>query len=72
MISHYNLIANILQKTTYDTVGRKAAGVDTQVQLGLLPMSHIYGLATVAHCGEREHAFLEVPPLLANVSLLCT
>ncbi|KAM0413600.1 hypothetical protein ACHAPT_013624 [Fusarium lateritium] len=50
-ISHRNVIANIMQMTIQDGVGRKAAGVDTQVQLGLLPLSHIYGLVPVAHYG---------------------
>ncbi|EEU47537.1 uncharacterized protein NECHADRAFT_59366 [Fusarium vanettenii 77-13-4] len=50
-ISHRNVIANIIQMTIQDGVGRKAAGVDTQVQLGLLPLSHIYGLVPVAHYG---------------------
>ncbi|KAJ4312663.1 hypothetical protein N0V84_009807 [Fusarium piperis] len=40
-----------LPMTIQDGVGRKAAGVDTQVQLGLLPLSHIYGLVPVAHYG---------------------
>ncbi|WZH48780.1 Putative phenylacetyl ligase [Fusarium acuminatum] len=50
-ISHRNVIANVMQMTVQDHEGRKAAGVDTQVQLGLLPLSHIYGLVPVAHSG---------------------
>ncbi|KAH7137393.1 hypothetical protein B0J13DRAFT_559593 [Dactylonectria estremocensis] len=49
MISHYNVIANTIQKRVYDSVGRKAQGIDTQVMLGLLPFSHIYGLVPIAH-----------------------
>ncbi|KAK3394750.1 hypothetical protein B0H63DRAFT_461848 [Podospora didyma] len=51
MISHRNVIANVMQYCFYESVGRKKAGVDTQVELGLLPFSHIYGLVVVAHSG---------------------
>ncbi|KAK0391756.1 hypothetical protein NLU13_1255 [Sarocladium strictum] len=50
MISHHNIIANIVQYTTYESVGRARKGVQTQVALGLMPMSHIYGLVTISHC----------------------
>lgn len=49
MISHRNVIANILQHATHESVGRKQKGVFTQVELGLLPFSHIYGLIVVSH-----------------------
>ncbi|KAH8886696.1 acetyl-CoA synthetase-like protein [Thozetella sp. PMI_491] len=49
MISHRNVIANVLQYTIYESVSRKKFGVDTQVELGLLPFSHIYGLVVIAH-----------------------
>ncbi|KAJ0166487.1 4-coumarate--CoA ligase-like 2 [Colletotrichum tanaceti] len=51
MISHRNVIANVLQFTTYDSVARKELGIKTQATLGLLPFSHIYGLVIIAHCG---------------------
>ncbi|KAK2001108.1 AMP-binding enzyme [Colletotrichum falcatum] len=51
MISHRNVIANVLQFTTYETVPRKELGIKTQTVLGLLPFSHIYGLVVIAHCG---------------------
>ncbi|KAK1731585.1 hypothetical protein CaCOL14_003577 [Colletotrichum acutatum] len=51
MISHRNVIANVLQFTTYETVARRKLGVRTQATLGLLPFSHIYGLVVIAHCG---------------------
>ncbi|KAF4338464.1 hypothetical protein FBEOM_7609 [Fusarium beomiforme] len=50
-ITHVNVIANVMQMTVQSAEGRKAAGVDTQVQLGLLPLSHIYGLVPIAHWG---------------------
>ncbi|KAJ3518333.1 hypothetical protein NM208_g14553 [Fusarium decemcellulare] len=40
-----------MQMAIQDSAGRAAAGIDTQVQLGLLPLSHIYGLVPVAHHG---------------------
>ncbi|KAM0333567.1 hypothetical protein ACHAQA_002232 [Verticillium albo-atrum] len=49
MISHRNVISNILQYTTYDSVTRKKFGFETQVALGLLPFSHIYGLIIIAY-----------------------
>ncbi|KAL2144522.1 hypothetical protein VTI28DRAFT_9027 [Corynascus sepedonium] len=49
MISHQNVIANTMQYCLYEAVSRKQFGVDTQVVLGLLPFSHIYGLVVVAH-----------------------
>lgn len=51
MISHRNLIANIMQYTLHESYGRAKLGIDTQVELGLLPFSHIYGLLVVAHSG---------------------
>ncbi|KAJ0356423.1 4-coumarate- ligase [Colletotrichum chrysophilum] len=51
MISHRNVIANVIQFRTYESVARKELGIETQAGLGLLPFSHIYGLVVVAHCG---------------------
>lgn len=47
MISHYNVIANILQSATYGSVWREKTK-KTEVTLGLLPFSHIYGLVVIA------------------------
>lgn len=49
MISHRNVIANTMQYRLYESVGREKFGVDTQVALGLLPFSHIYGLVVISH-----------------------
>lgn len=51
MISHQNVIANTMQYCLYEDVARRKYGVETQVELGLLPFSHIYGLVVVAHSG---------------------
>lgn len=52
MISHRNVIANTMQYCIYESVSRKKFGVETQVELGLLPFSHIYGLVVVAHAAS--------------------
>ncbi|KAL2757754.1 hypothetical protein ACRALDRAFT_2097219 [Sodiomyces alcalophilus JCM 7366] len=49
MISHRNVIANIIQYATFDSVPRKKLGVDTQAVIGFLPFSHIYGLVVIAY-----------------------
>lgn len=51
MISHRNIISNMLQLTTYEAHGRAKKGVQTQAVLGLMPMSHIYGLVVVSQSG---------------------
>lgn len=57
MISHYNVIANTMQINTHETPDRenmrKKTGDDhyTEAALGLLPMSHIYGLIVISHLG---------------------
>ncbi|PTD07921.1 4-coumarate-CoA ligase-like protein 7 [Fusarium culmorum] len=52
MISHYNVIACTIMIHTYETVTRQQDGIDTQVALGLLPFSHIYGLVVIAHIAQ--------------------
>ncbi|KPM39357.1 hypothetical protein AK830_g7191 [Neonectria ditissima] len=54
MISHYNVIANILATATLEKTARLSFGFETQVTLGLLPLSHIYGLVTIAYCAEYQ------------------
>jgi acyl-CoA synthetase (AMP-forming)/AMP-acid ligase II len=49
MITHYNIIANIIQLTTYESFYRRRHGIDSQALLGLLPFSHAYGLVVMAH-----------------------
>lgn len=57
MISHRNVIANILQAVTFEQSYRdrvaKSKGLSeyTEVSLGLLPQSHIYGLVVICHAG---------------------
>lgn len=47
MVSHRNVIANILQMCAFENPSRKPA--QQNVVLGLLPQSHIYGLIVVCH-----------------------
>ncbi|KAF4555244.1 AMP-binding enzyme-like protein 3 [Elsinoe fawcettii] len=62
MISHHNIIANIVQHSTYDTLGRRTQGVETQNLLAPLPMSHIYALVVAAHTNTwRGDGFVILP-----------
>ncbi|TGO08842.1 hypothetical protein BTUL_0189g00130 [Botrytis tulipae] len=48
MISHQNVMSNVLQLKAYEKDYRDQWETDTEVGLGLLPLSHIYGLIVVA------------------------
>ncbi|KAG4427771.1 hypothetical protein IFR05_016743, partial [Cadophora sp. M221] len=50
MISHRNVIANVLQIATYEKPlrGQRPESERTEIGLGLLPLSHIYGLVVIA------------------------
>src|SRR5687768_17327166 len=47
MLTHHNVIANILQATGIETLPRKHLKVDTEVMLGLLPFGHIFALTLI-------------------------
>ncbi|RKK82615.1 hypothetical protein BFJ71_g15203 [Fusarium oxysporum] len=49
MVSHRNIIANIIQLTVFESFYRRQHNIDSQVLLGLLPFSHAYGLVIMAH-----------------------
>ncbi|TVY37545.1 Acyl-CoA ligase, partial [Lachnellula subtilissima] len=53
MISHRNVISNVLQLANYEAPVRskRPAKDRTEVALALLPLSHIYGLVVIAHTG---------------------
>ena len=57
MISHTNVIANTLQLVTHEAPDREDFMMRNMLQsftencLGLLPMSHIYGLIVISHLG---------------------
>ncbi|KAL7790798.1 hypothetical protein V8C37DRAFT_384060 [Trichoderma ceciliae] len=52
MISHRNVIANVLQIFHFEGVPRKQLGIETQNNLGVLPFSHIYALVLVSTLGQ--------------------
>lgn len=47
MLSHRNVIAQVLQICSFESQSRE--GSEHQVSLGLLPQSHIYGLTVICH-----------------------
>lgn len=47
MVSHANVIANVLQLCAFESPQRNPR--QQNVVLGLLPQSHIYGLVVVCH-----------------------
>lgn len=47
MISHRNIIANVMQLGVLERSQREPGG--TKVALGLLPQSHIYSLVVILH-----------------------
>jgi acyl-CoA synthetase (AMP-forming)/AMP-acid ligase II len=55
MISHRNVIANTLQITAFESNHRESlktvCNAFTDIALGLLPQSHIYGLVVICHAG---------------------
>ncbi|KAK7536863.1 uncharacterized protein J3D65DRAFT_553518 [Phyllosticta citribraziliensis] len=80
MISHYNVISNILQLKMYNKLdrdrNREQSGHQldpTETALGLLPMSHIYGLVVVCLCsvyrGDRVVVLpkFEMKPFLETI-----
>ncbi|KAF5651617.1 putative phenylacetyl ligase [Fusarium sp. NRRL 25303] len=67
MISHRNVISNVLQHVTYDSVVRRKKGVETQAVTGFLPFSHIYGLVIAAHtCTWRGDQIIVLPKFEFN------
>lgn len=60
MVSHKNVIANILQLTTFEKPTRTPDQQD--VVLGLLPQSHIYGLVVVNHVSVYRGESVVVMP----------
>ncbi|KAL8387182.1 hypothetical protein RB595_010098 [Gaeumannomyces hyphopodioides] len=63
MISHRNVIANVMQFTAHDSVAAKKRGrLDPQATLGLLPFSHIYALVIIVHSGTyRGDGIITLP-----------
>lgn len=76
MISHRNVIANTMQVATFDGVYRKTMeepGAKYRYQencLGLLPMSHIYGLVVICHATLYQGDCIVVLPKFEMASCL--
>ncbi|KAF5022720.1 hypothetical protein F66182_5268 [Fusarium sp. NRRL 66182] len=70
MISHHNIIAGIIQTRTFDSVSRKADGIETQIMLGLLPFSHVFGLMLITHLGAYRGDEIIVMPRFEFESFL--
>ncbi|KAI0808848.1 hypothetical protein GGR55DRAFT_187993 [Xylaria sp. FL0064] len=72
MISHHNVIANIMQIRWHEDLGRRQKGVETQTNIGLLPMSHIYALIVVANTSVyRGDGVVVLPRFELKIFLEC-
>ncbi|KAI1427374.1 hypothetical protein F5Y12DRAFT_783283 [Xylaria sp. FL1777] len=72
MISHRNIIANIMQIRWHEDTGRRQNNVETQTIIGLLPMSHIYALIVVANTGlYRGDSVIVLPRFELKTFLEC-
>ncbi|KAK9442968.1 phenylacetyl-CoA ligase [Metarhizium brunneum] len=70
MVSHLNVIANIMQIAAVDSVAREQLGVKTQTSVGVLPFSHIYGLTMVALLGHYRGDQVVVLPKFEPATFL--
>lgn len=62
MISHHNVISNVLQVAIIENTARDAEGKPNRSNLGLLPFSHIYGLTIICHvCMFRGDEVVVLP-----------
>ncbi|KAM0524865.1 hypothetical protein ACHAPE_000969 [Trichoderma viride] len=52
MVSHANVIANVLQVVVFENVPRNQISIETQNYLAVLPFSHIYALVLVCTVGQ--------------------
>ncbi|RYC65745.1 hypothetical protein CHU98_g416 [Xylaria longipes] len=72
MIAHRNIIANAMQIRWHEETGRRQKGVETQRQIGLLPMSHIYALVMVVNTGAyRGDGTIVLPRFELKTFLEC-
>lgn len=71
MVSHHNVIANIIQLTAFESFYRRQHKIDSQVLLGLLPFSHAYGLVIMAHVAPyRGDEVIVLPNFQLNTFLM--
>jgi acyl-CoA synthetase (AMP-forming)/AMP-acid ligase II len=70
-ISHFNIISNVLQRTTFEAPWRKQHTNDaTEVVMGCLPFSHIYGLVLICHTSTYRGDQVIVLPKFDLVNFL--
>lgn len=79
MISHYNVIANVILSHSHDVPyrkflsGKKNSPDHREIKLGLLPFSHIYGLILIYHQGMyRGDQTIVLPGFTLDTFLECT
>jgi acyl-CoA synthetase (AMP-forming)/AMP-acid ligase II len=72
MISHQNVISNVLQFTLFekDLRSNRGKSESTEVVLGLLPLSHIYGLVVIAHVSAYRGDEVIILPKFEMASFL--
>jgi acyl-CoA synthetase (AMP-forming)/AMP-acid ligase II len=70
MVSHLNVIANVIQTCLFDAPSRRDLGVETQTNLGLLPLSHIYALSLIAHVAQYRGDEVVILPRFELASYL--
>jgi len=72
MISHHNVISNVLQFTLFEKQMRskRPKGEASEVVLGLLPLSHIYGLVVIAHTSAYRGDEVIILPKFEMASFL--
>ena len=77
MISHRNVISNVLQISTYEKPYRDMMKKNSpsnadflEITLGLLPQSHIYSLVVICHAtGYRGDQVINLPKFEINTYL---
>src|SRR5690348_7553494 len=72
MISHHNIVANTIQLTLYEEKGRLSQN-HSEVVLGVLPHSHIYGVVVIACLSfYRGDCIVTLPAFDFDTMLACT
>ncbi|KAF2158378.1 hypothetical protein M409DRAFT_31103 [Zasmidium cellare ATCC 36951] len=72
-VSHYNVIANVLQLAAAEATGREALGPQHRdVGLGLMPQSHIYALVIICHAGAYRGDSVIVLPKYSFQSMVAS
>jgi len=71
-ITHFNVLANVVQLTLYEAKGRGKPSY-RDVLLGALPLSHIYGVVVISHLSMyRGDSIIVLPRFDMEQVLSCT